>query len=142
VPRPTTPVLYLLSTIVAKYEEDGSSVPDDESGSQKKIGKLEPQMCIGFYYLMWDVAVSQGLGRSRGDRQENNKLDLASEKVMEQMTRAIATRLKEQISCPNCATILVVDDNEFNRFLLVQLLNKYGFVCKMVLYCRIDPTGV
>lgn len=32
----------------------------------------------------------------------------------------------------NCGDILVVDDNEFNRYLLVQLLTKYGLVCNKV----------
>ena len=33
---------------------------------------------------------------------------------------------------PGCGHLLVVDDNEFNRFLLTQLLQKHGFVCQTV----------
>ena len=60
-----------------------------------------------------------------------------SEKVMEKITIGIAERLKESAcKAKNCADLLVVDDNEFNRFILMQILNKYGFRCRTVTLFR------
>ncbi len=55
------------------------------------------------------------------------------EKVLEKITLGIAQRFKER-RCreAGCGDLLVVDDNEFNRFILVQILTKYGFYCKTV----------
>ena len=49
----------------------------------------------------------------------------------------IATRLSaNRCRSMDCADILVVDDNEFNRFLLIQLLGRCGFRCGTVpLHC-------
>ncbi len=56
-----------------------------------------------------------------------------NEEVLAEITRGIARRLKlKKCAKPDCADILVVDDNEFNRFIMAQLLKKYGFVYKMV----------
>jgi len=43
----------------------------------------------------------------------------------------IARRLNTD-RCQKCADFLIVDDNEFNRYLLIQVLSKYGFISHTV----------
>lgn len=72
---------------------------------------------------------------------EPDKTKPECEEVKQSTNQAVIENILKDISknfeshkCPNseCGDILVVDDNEFNRFLLMQLLGKYGFRCKMV----------
>lgn len=55
-----------------------------------------------------------------------------NEKVLEQITVEISKKFSDRKCSEGCGDILVVDDNEFNRFILIQLLTKYKFNCKMV----------
>ena len=50
--------------------------------------------------------------------------------------------LLSQKRCKGCADILVVDDNEFNRYLLVQLLNKHGFACAIVWFFCLNAISI
>jgi hypothetical protein len=50
-------------------------------------------------------------------------------KILEGEIEIIAKSLKK--SC-KCATILIADDNEFNRFILKQMLNAYGLTTSQV----------
>ena len=55
---------------------------------------------------------------------------LSDLEVLEGIVRSISAKLNANLcSCPN---VLVVDDNEFNRFLLIQMLARYGFKCRQV----------
>jgi hypothetical protein len=52
---------------------------------------------------------------------------------MKALVQDIADRLAAgHCEKAGCADILVVDDNEFNRYLLVQLLSRHGFRCGTV----------
>jgi hypothetical protein len=56
-----------------------------------------------------------------------------NEEGLKSLARSIASRLLEtKCQTTDCGHVLVVDDNEFNRYLLVQVLTKYGFVCQTV----------
>ncbi len=57
-----------------------------------------------------------------------------NEGVLEKIVLEISKRFKDRHNCSalECPDLLVVDDNEFNRFILVQILTKYGFRCGIV----------
>ena len=56
-----------------------------------------------------------------------------SQDVLEKIVQEIADKLKQgNHSYPECVPVLIVEDNEFDRFILVQLLDKYGLAYKVV----------
>ncbi len=85
-----------------------------------KTSRLKKQTIIG---------ASQEDLCGRREERLNPQQDL--EKLKATVLR-IAAGVRKKRCTKFCADILVVDDNEFNRYLLVQLLSKYGFACKTV----------
>lgn len=72
-----------------------------------------------------------------GTQDKPGLVDLQAEEELKVVVKQIAANLSEKrCDNENCASILVVDDNEFNRYLLIQLLTKYGYVCKPVNYIK------
>jgi len=60
-----------------------------------------------------------------------------NDNVIEKIVEGISARMsKNKCPNPNCADLLVVDDSEFNRFTLIQILQKYKFSCKTVFSAR------
>ncbi len=87
------------------------------------------------------------MARERKESSATEQKPQTNEEVLVDMARNLGNRLRlKKCLKPDCADILVIDDNEFNRYIMVQLLQKYGFVCKMVrflaqaVYNR-QPTG-
>lgn len=78
--------------------------------------------------------MSEGAAVEKAKNEEEKEIKpVTNEDVLADMIKFIIIKLKEKrCNKQECGDILVVDDNEFNRFLLVQLLTKYGFICQMV----------
>ena len=69
---------------------------------------------------------------------EESKKAFNDEKLMEEIVIKIAEQLNtKKCQKNNCGSILVVDDNEFNRFILIQLLKKYKFNSDIVVFSYI-----
>lgn len=69
---------------------------------------------------------------SEKEKALEERKNVSNEDIMEKIVIGLAATFSKT-RCADCGDILVVDDNEFNRFLLIQLLEKYGFKCGSVL---------
>ncbi len=87
-------------------------------------------MCMAIV-ITWGIASHFDMGKEEAKEPAAKP---TSESVLEKITLEIAKRFNDaRCGAGSCPDILVVDDNEFNRFILVQILTKYGFSCGMVL---------
>ncbi len=64
-------------------------------------------------------------GKKQSAEKDNEALKVLVQDIAENLGQQ---RCKDSA----CADLLIVDDNEFNRYLLVQLLTKYNFRCSTV----------